>query len=166
MPALRGKVRNYSEGGGIAVFAAPARSPTAAFIFYYLKSSGVAPVTYLPKCYTRQETCITIPFTEMVCVPCLYFFISSPRPACPGYLVVTVWKRMSVKFNFMKRKKVNLERKLQLNKATIAMLQPDHQQKLAGGLPTVTRIINCLSGEETCATIPGPTRPCQLCEAR
>jgi hypothetical protein len=34
-------------------------------------AGGVAPVTYLPKCYTRQETCMTIPYTEMACVPCV-----------------------------------------------------------------------------------------------
>lgn len=63
----------------------------------------------------------------------------------------------------MKKKNITIDRKLALGKSPIASLNNDQQQMIAGGIPT-TRIINCTSRAETCATAPSPTRPCQICE--
>ncbi|MBC9909521.1 class I lanthipeptide [Chitinophaga varians] len=62
----------------------------------------------------------------------------------------------------MKKKKISIDRKLMLGKSPIASLNDNQQEMIVGGIP-VTRLVNCTSRLESCATAPSPTRPCQLC---
>ncbi|WP_147243582.1 class I lanthipeptide [Chitinophaga flava] len=64
----------------------------------------------------------------------------------------------------MKKKQVSLQKKLILGKSTVATLNASQQQLIAGGLPTVTRILNCPSNADTCATIPPGGHACQICQ--
>ncbi|MGN7824237.1 class I lanthipeptide [Chitinophaga sp. 22536] len=63
----------------------------------------------------------------------------------------------------MKKKKATIERKLLLNKATIAALNADQQKKIAGGAMYITRPIECESYVETCVTVHVQTGPCEIC---
>lgn len=63
----------------------------------------------------------------------------------------------------MKKKQVSLQKKLILGKSTVATLNANQQQQIAGGLPTITRIIDCPSNADTCATIPPGGHICQFC---
>ncbi|NML39888.1 hypothetical protein HHL17_21995 [Chitinophaga sp. G-6-1-13] len=63
----------------------------------------------------------------------------------------------------MKKKNINIGKKLSFNKETIAALNNSQQQLIAGGATFHTCIINCASGMETCATIQRPGGPCELC---
>ncbi|RBL90150.1 class I lanthipeptide [Chitinophaga flava] len=64
----------------------------------------------------------------------------------------------------MKKRKANLERKLTLNKETVANLNMQQQQQIAGGAGfIITRPIDCQSFAVTCDTAQMPTGPCELC---
>ena len=62
----------------------------------------------------------------------------------------------------MKKKKISIDRKLMLGKSPIASLNDNQQEMVVGGV-LATKLVNCLSRLESCATAPSPTRPCQLC---
>lgn len=67
----------------------------------------------------------------------------------------------------MKKKKVSLQRKLELNKETIASLNAAHQSAVVGGLPPLTRDVRCIitnDGSDTCATIPPGQINCVFCQ--
>lgn len=65
----------------------------------------------------------------------------------------------------MKKKQISLEKKLMLNKETIADLNAQQTELLAGGAAKFTRPIECgvETNNETCVTF-RPTRPfCEIC---
>ncbi|RBL90153.1 class I lanthipeptide [Chitinophaga flava] len=62
----------------------------------------------------------------------------------------------------MKKKKINIGRKLSFNKQTVAPLNAEAQQQIAGGA-IITLLPNCTSRLDSCATIPPGGHICQLC---
>ncbi len=63
----------------------------------------------------------------------------------------------------MKKKNVNLDRKLFLGKKVLAALNTNDRDKVLGGvLPT--RLQQCYTRSETCATIPYTQRACKPCD--
>jgi natural product precursor len=63
----------------------------------------------------------------------------------------------------MKKKNINIGKKLSFSKETIAALNSSQQQMIAGGATFFTCNANCESNVETCATIQRPGGPCELC---
>ncbi|NSL90914.1 class I lanthipeptide [Chitinophaga solisilvae] len=63
----------------------------------------------------------------------------------------------------MKKKKMNISRKLIFSKATIAALSVEQQAELVGGAVATRPIICNPSRIESCATIPPGGHLCQLC---
>ncbi|MGO4293027.1 class I lanthipeptide [Chitinophaga sp. RAB17] len=66
----------------------------------------------------------------------------------------------------MRKRKMPLEKKLSLNKESIALLNTTQQAMIAGGLAPLTLRPPCLATQfETCVTIP-PNRPnCIFCQS-
>jgi len=65
----------------------------------------------------------------------------------------------------MKKRKIPLEKKLSLNKATVALLNSTQQDRIAGGLPPLTLGTLCQNTQNaTCATIPPGRQYCVLCD--
>ncbi|WP_202183129.1 class I lanthipeptide [Chitinophaga solisilvae] len=60
------------------------------------------------------------------------------------------------------KKKIVLK-KLSISKSTVASLNADQQHHVAGGAPTFTRLVNCMSQVETCNTIPRTGHYCVIC---
>jgi hypothetical protein len=64
----------------------------------------------------------------------------------------------------MRKRKISLEKKLSLNKETIAALNAQQQAVIAGGLPPRTLWSDCLNTKsETCVTIPPNQNACIAC---
>ncbi|MBV8253000.1 MAG: class I lanthipeptide [Chitinophaga sp.] len=65
----------------------------------------------------------------------------------------------------MKKKTISLEKKLTLNKETVAFLNDSQKNSLAGGLPTTTVLPTRLCGTlvDTCSTIPPGQMLCIAC---
>ncbi|MCW3465556.1 class I lanthipeptide [Chitinophaga nivalis] len=63
----------------------------------------------------------------------------------------------------MKKKEIVLDKKLFLNKASIASLSNTQQRFLEGGLPE-TIDHRCFTWKTTCATIPPGQRICRMCD--
>ncbi|PSL48024.1 hypothetical protein CLV51_102884 [Chitinophaga niastensis] len=64
----------------------------------------------------------------------------------------------------MRKRKMPLEKKLSLNKETIAALNTQQQAAIAGGLQLFTRRFPCeYTLYETCATIPPHQQACVAC---
>ncbi|NML39886.1 hypothetical protein HHL17_21985 [Chitinophaga sp. G-6-1-13] len=68
----------------------------------------------------------------------------------------------------MKKKNIAIGKKISLNKETIAALNMEQQQLIAGGAPTTTvqtRFTICNTGQDnTCPTIPNTGHQCVRCQ--
>jgi len=64
----------------------------------------------------------------------------------------------------MRKRKIPLEKKLSLNKETIALLNATQQARIAGGSPPLTLGPPCVDTQNaTCATIPPGRLECIFC---